>query len=274
MSNELRISFVGGGVMAEAMIGGILGMRLVPPDAVTASDLNPVRRQVLTEQYGIKTTPSNREAVAAGDLVVLAVKPQNLDTVFADLRGGLAPQQVVLSIVAGATIERLARGLEHWALIRTIPNTPAQIGYGITVWIATKEVNAEMRTAARSILQGLGKEIEVDDEKYIDMATAVSGSGPAYVALFVESLIDAGVHVGLPRHIAHDLVVQTVIGSTLLTEKTSKHPAEVRNMVTSPGGTTAEGLLRLEEGRFRAMLIQAVIAAYEKAKLLGGSQRR
>jgi len=170
--------------------------------------------------------------------------------------------------VAGAGISSLRGGLNHSSVVRAMPNMPAQIGEGMTVWTATAEVTEEQKETAQSILSALGEEIYVPDEKYLDMATALSGSGPAYVFLFIEGLIDAGVHIGLPRDVAQELVIQTVLGSTHTVQKTSKHPAELRNMVTSPGGTTTEALLQLENGRFRSLLVEAVAAAYEKAKHL------
>jgi len=145
---------------------------------------------------------------------------------------------------------------------------PAQIGEGMTIWTATAEVNEKQKETAQSILGALGEELYVSDEKYLDMATALSGSGPAYVFLFIEGLIDAGVHIGLPRSIAEELVIQTVLGSTQTVKKTTKHPAELRNMVTSPGGTTTDALLKLEKGGFRSLLLEAVAAAYEKARHL------
>ena len=201
-------------------------------------------------------------------MVVLSVKPQSLHDVFLELHGRLQPEQLVLSIVAGASVTTIGRGLGHEAVIRVMPNTPARIGAGISVWTATEAVAEEQKEAARVILAALGKEVFVADEKYIDMATAVSASGPAYIFLVMESLIDAAVHIGLPREMASELVLETVLGSALLAQKTGQHPVTLRNMVTSPGGTTAEGLLRLEEGGMQGILASAVIAAYEKALLL------
>ena len=197
-------------------------------------------------------------------LIVLAVKPQNLHEVMEGIKG-LGREQLVLSIVAGATVSTLCQGLDHSFVIRAMPNMPAQIGEGMTVWTATTETKARHKKLAQSVLGALGKEIYVADEKYVGMATALSGSGPAYVFLFIEALIDAGVHIGLPRDMAQALVIQTVLGSTRTVDKMGKHPAELRNMVTSPGGTTADGLLQLEKGRFRSLVIEAVAAAYEKA---------
>jgi pyrroline-5-carboxylate reductase len=176
---------------------------------------------------------------------------------------------VLLSIVAGVKIITLQAGLSHQAIARSMPNMLCQIGEGMTVWTATSEVTTAQKGMVQQILGTLGKEIYVVDEKFLDMATAVSGSGPAYFFLVIESLIDAAVHVGLSREIAAELVMQTALGSAMIMQRTGKHPAELRNMVTSPGGTTAEALLKLEQSGLRGLMMQAVIAAYEKAKKLG-----
>jgi len=201
--------------------------------------------------------------------VVLAIKPQNLTEVMTELKGRLRPTQLVLSIIAGTRTNTLCQGLDHRYVVRAIPNTPAQIGEGISVWTATTGVAKHQRISASSILGAMGREIYVDDEKLIDMATAVSGSGPAYLFLFVEALVDAAVHIGLPRDVAKELVLETVLGSAHLIQKSGKEPAELRRMVTSPGGTTAEALLQLEKGDFAGLLFQAVSAAHDKAKRLG-----
>ena len=187
-----------------------------------------------------------------------------------ELGGQLKPTQLVLSIIAGARINTLSQGLKHGCIVRVMPNTPAQIGEGISVWTATAEVTEQQRGWARAILRAMGREIYVDDENYIDMATAVSGSGPAYFFLVIESLVDAAVGIGLPREMAQELVVQTMLGSGHFIQKSGKEPAELRRMVTSPGGTTAEALLHLEKGKFSQLIIEAVRAAYNKAKKLGG----
>ena len=165
----------------------------------------------------------------------------------------------------------LCHGLDHSIVIRAMPNMPAQIGEGITIWTATDKVNLKQKQTAQSLLNSLGTEIFVTEEKYLDMATALSGSGPAYVFLFVEALIDAGVHIGLPRNISQELVMQTILGSVHALQETGKHPAELRNMVTSPGGTTAEALLQLEKAKFRSSIFEAVAAACDKAKHLSAS---
>ena len=265
----MKITFIGGGVMGEAMLSAILDKGLSPSQAISVSDVDEARRRHLGEKYGVAVMSNNRLAADKGDVVVLAIKPQNLAEVMAELNGQLKPTQLVLSIIAGARISSLRLGLNHNCVVRAMPNTPAQIGEGISVWTAAAEVTEQQKGWAGSILRTMGKEIYVDDEKYIDMATAVSGSGPAYIFLFVESLIDAAVDIGLPRDIAKELVLQTVLGSGHFIQKSGKPLAELRRMVTSPGGTTAEALLQLEKGKFSELLMQAVSAAYNKAKRLG-----
>ena len=265
----MKIAFIGGGVMGEAMISGLISKGSAEPESIAVSDVDQTRLKALRERYGIRCTADNREAIRGKDIVVLSVKPQVLAEVTEGLQGALQPEQLVLSIIAGARVETLSRQLGHNSIVRVMPNTPAQIGEGISVWTATEAVSQTQREAAQAILTALGKEIYVADEKYIDMATAVSGSGPAYVFLIIEALTDAAVHIGMPGEMASELVLQTILGSVRFAQVSGKHPAELRNMVTSPGGTTAEGLFRLEDGGLRAILTEAVIAAYEKAKNLG-----
>ncbi len=264
----MKISFIGGGMMGEAIIKSLLAKGVAKPADITASDVSEVRRETLKKKYRVNAVTDNKQAVKGADVVVLAVKPQELAKVLGELKG-LSPKQLVLSIVAGATLETLQQGLGHSLLVRAMPNMPAQIGEGMTVWTATADVNQKQKDMAQSILSALGKEIYVSGEKYIDMATALSGSGPAYVFLIIEALVDAGVHIGMPRDMAEKLAVQTVLGSARAVEVMGKHPAELKNMVTSPGGTTTEGLLQLETGGLRSLLLQAVIAAYNKSRALG-----
>ena len=266
----MKIAFIGGGNMGEAMLSAILDKGLSPPQAVSVSDIDEARRQHLEQKYGVVVMSDNRRAITNGDVVVLAIKPQNLAEVMAELSGQLNPAQLVLSIIAGARINTLRLGLSHGSVVRAMPNTPAQIGEGITVWAATPEVTGAQKGGASSILGAMGKEIYVDDEKYIDMVTAVSGSGPAYIFLMVEALVDAAVNIGLPQEVAQELVLQTLLGSGHFIQRSGKSPAELRRMVTSPGGTTAEALLQLEKGGFSDLIRQAVSAAYNKAKRLGG----
>ena len=258
--------------MAEAMIGGILRQEIARPEEVCVGEPVEARRQDLSQRYGVSTTADNKEATRHGDLVVVSVKPQNLPDVLSELQGSLTTEQALISIVAGARLETITSGLRHEGVIRVMPNTPAQIGAGMSLWLATPAVSQEFRETIRSILITLGEELEVAQEHYLDMATALSASGPAYVFLFLESLIDAGVYMGMSRDMARTLTLQTVLGSTKLAKESGKHPGELRDMVTSPGGTTAEALKVMEEGRFKATVLSAVVAAYEKSKRLGDSK--
>ena len=263
------IAFIGGGVMGEAMIQGLLRYKTVAPDGVIVSEPNEKRRRGIEQRYSVRTTSDNRGAVQQGDVVVLSIKPQILARILPELKGMLRADQLVLSIIAGGRIATLADGLAHQAIVRAMPNTPAQIGQGLTVWTATADVNDAQREQARMVFQSLGKEIQVDDEKYLDMATAVSGTGPTYTFLVLEALIDAAVHLGFARDVAHDIVIETMLGSVLYAQQSERHPAELRNMVTSPGGTSAEAIYQMEKGSLRTVLSKAVWAAYQKSCLLG-----
>ena len=265
------IGFIGGGVMAEAMIGGLLRGKLVAPEHVVAGEPLEKRRAELESRYQIRTTPANIDAVRGAEIVVFAIKPQMLTRVLPELKGALREEQLVISIIAGGRIGTLSEGLHHHAIVRSMPNTPAQIGEGLTVWTCTPVVTELQRRKAAAVFQALGKEILVDDEKYLDMATAVSGTGPTYTFLVLEALIDAAVHLGFSRDIAHDIVAETMLGSLLFALKSGKHPAELRNMVTSPGGTSAEAIYQMEKGALRTVLSKAVWAAYQKSRLLGES---
>ncbi len=266
----MKIAFIGGGNMGEAMLSAVLGRELSQPQAVSVSDVDGARRQHLEQKYGVVVLSSNRQAVENADVVVLAIKPQNLAEVMAELGGQLQSLQLVLSIIAGAGVDSLRLGLKHDCIVRAMPNTPAQIGEGISVWTATDKVTRQQKEQAGAILGAMGREIYVDDEKYIDMATAISGSGPAYFFLMIESLVEAAVHIGLSRDMAQELVLQTMVGSGRLIQKSGRSAAELRRMVTSPGGTTEEALLKLEKGGFSDLIARAVNAAYDKAKRLGG----
>lgn len=264
----VRIAFVGSGVMGEAMIAGLLARALVEPDQIVASHPRANRRQQLDERHGIQTDESNLEAARDADLVVLTIKPQVLAPVMRQLRGNLRNDQVVISILAGTTFAKLNAGLEHEALVRVMPNTPAQIGQGMLVWTSTPAVTPERMAQVRSILGALGKELWVETEKYVDMATALSGTGPTYVFLMMEALIDAGVHMGFPRRIAEEIVLQTVSGSVEFARDSGKHMAELRNMVTSPGGTSAEAIYQMEKGSLRTIYSKAVYAAFQRTQEL------
>lgn len=263
------IATVGSGVMAEAIIAGLLRGQLVAPDQIVASHPRSERRETLTRSHGIRTVDSNAAAIEGADIVLLAIKPQMLARVGREVRGRLHPGQLVISSLAGATTRALMGHLGHREVVRSMPNTPAQLGRGMTVWYATSDTSAAQREQAATLLGALGVQIEVDDEKLVAMATAVSGTGPTYVFLVMEALIDAAVHLGFARHIAHDLVIETLEGSTLFAKLSGMHPAQLRNMVTSPGGTSAAALHELVSGRRRTGLSEAVGAAVRRPVEVG-----
>ena len=265
---EKKIAFVGPGVMAEAMIAGLLHKKLAQPENITVSGPREERGEQLHKKYGIKATTDNPSAASHADVVVLSVKPQRLSDVMKGLKG-IRSDALVLSIIAGANIKKISTGLKHKSVVRSMPNTPGQIGEGITVWTSSRDVTSEQQETARAILGALGDEVFVEDESYHDMATALSGSGPAYVFLFTEALIDAGVHMGFPRRIAEQLVLQTIKGSVAYYHQAERHPATLRNQVTSPGGTSAEALYYLDKAGFRTAISRAVWAAYQRSLELG-----
>jgi pyrroline-5-carboxylate reductase len=265
----MRVAIVGAGVMAEAMIAGLLADKAVSASRLVASHPRRDRRDLLATRHGITVVTRNAEAVPGADIVVLAVKPQMLRSVMREVGTALEKGQVVLSIVAGATLRTLTTGLDHAAVVRAMPNTPSQIRRGITVWTAPSACTARQRELARSVLRAIGSEKEVADETFVAMATALSGTGPTYLFAVMEALIDAGVHMGFPRELAHDLVVETLIGSAEYAAQSELHPAQLRNAVTSPGGTSAAAIYELEKGRLRTVLSDAVWAAYRRTQELG-----
>jgi pyrroline-5-carboxylate reductase len=271
---EGQIVFIGPGVMAEAMCKGLVERGGVEPPSILMSGPEQDRLDELEKKYGVKATTNNREAAKKGKVVVLSIKPQRLNDVLEELAGLIPADAVVLSIVAGARLDTMKDTLQHSAVVRAMPNTPAQVGEGITVWTTTDATTSEQEECARFILQALGKEIHVDDEEYLDMATALSGTGPAYVFLFMEAMVDAGVHLGFPRRISEELVVQTIKGAVAYYESHPRHMARLKNQVTSPGGTSAEALYYLEKAGFRTALSRAIWAAYERSVQLGEGKKR
>lgn len=265
----MKLGFLGGGLMGEAILAGALKKNVAAAGDVSVSEIVPARREHLSKTYGVSVSEEVDEAGSA-DLVVLAVKPQEFAKAAAPLSGGLNSHQTVMSIMAGVRIDTISEALGHDAVARAIPNTAAQVGESMTVWTASPEVSGEARESIRNVLAVLGQELYVADEKYVDMATAVSSSGPAYVFLVMEAMIDAAVHIGLRRDQAEKMVKQTLFGSALYARESERHPAVLRNEVTSPGGTTAEALRVLEEAAVRAAFTDAIEAAYDKAKALGG----
>jgi len=274
MLSELKINFIGPGAMAEAMVKGLTERAGVNSRQIIMSGPRQERLRELKKTYGVYTTSDNRKSVRAADVVIISVKPQSLSNALTGLQGEIPPGALVLSIVAGATLSDLARRLKHLAIVRAMPNTPAQVGKGITVWAATPEVNSFQNEQAKKILGSLGEEIYVEEEDYLDMATALSGTGPAYVYLFMEAMVDAGVHLGFPRRIAEKLVVETVTGSVAYYVHSPLHLANLRNQVTSPGGTSAAALYYLEKAGFRTAISRAIWAAYERSTQLGKGKKR
>lgn len=270
---EMKIAFIGSGAMAEAMIAGLLRQGLAKPGDLLAADNHAKRVDDLHQKYSVQPFTDNKLAAAEADVVVLSVKPQRLTEVLNGLKGAVPAGALVLSIVAGATIGKISKGLKHNAVARSMPNTPAQIGQGITVWMASPSTSEAQKETARAILGAFGDEVQVDDENYLDMATALSGTGPAYVFMFMEAMIDAGVHMGFSRRVSEQLVVQTLKGSVAyyqtINEKTDVHVAALRNQVTSPGGTSAEALYYLEKAGFRTAISRAIWAAYQRSLELG-----
>jgi pyrroline-5-carboxylate reductase len=266
-----KITFIGPGTMAGAMIYGLIKKEVARPDALIAAGPYQYELDALNEAYGIAGYSDNLQAAQLADVVVLSVKPQTLDDVLDELKGKLKPNTLVLSIIAGVNIDRICNGLDHDVVVRSMPNTPAQIGEGITVWMPSPQVSEEQIEMTSSILGALGDQVRVDDEDYLDMATAISGTGPAYVFLFMEAMVDAGVHLGFPRRIAEQLVTQTVRGSVDYFDKRDDpvHLARLRNEVTSPAGTTAAALYYLEKAGFRTAISRAIWAAYERSRGLG-----
>ncbi|HKI55254.1 MAG TPA: pyrroline-5-carboxylate reductase [Anaerolineales bacterium] len=263
-----QIAFIGSGIMAEAMIAGLLRKELAKPENIIASGPREERGGELQKKYGIKSTTDNASAASNADVVVLSVKPQRLSDVMKGIKS-IRSDALLLSIIAGASMKKIGTGLKHKAVVRSMPNTPGQIGEGITVWTASQEVTEEQQDMARKLLGAMGEEVFVEDESYLDMATALSGSGPAYVFLFTEALIDAGVHMGFSRRISEQLVLQTIKGSVSYYHNAERHPATLRNQVTSPGGTSAEALYYLEKAGFRTAISRAVWAAYQRSLELG-----
>jgi pyrroline-5-carboxylate reductase len=276
--SNARIAFIGCGVMSEAIIAGLLRKQLVSHDQVVGSHPRAPRREELQTRYGIQMFEQNQDAALAAatseaSIVFLGIKPQRLAGVLHDLKEVIQEHQLVVSIVAGAKIETIAEGLSHLSVVRTMPNTPAQIGEGITAWTSSEQVTEIQEEQVSAILEALGKVVRVENERQIDMATALSATGPTYIFLVMEALVDAGVHLGFSRHVAQQLVQQMILGSVLFAMESHKHPAELRNMVTSPGGTSAEAIYQMEKGSLRTVLSKAVWAAFQRAEALGRKRK-
>jgi pyrroline-5-carboxylate reductase len=255
--------------MGEAMAAAVLKTKLATPSDICVSDISEERREHLEKLYGVAVVESGEQAIKGKDIAVLAVKPQNMNEVLCGLRDYIKPEQLVVSIAAGIKIDSISRGLEHGRVVRVMPNTPAQVGFGMSGWTATPDVTEEQKVWVRDILGAMGKEIYFDDEKYLDMITAISGSGPAYFFLMAESMIEAAAAIGLPRSEAGLLVSQTMLGAAHLLDQSGKPPSILRQNVTSRGGTTERALTVLNEGGFSRLVQQAVEAAYQRTLEMG-----
>jgi pyrroline-5-carboxylate reductase len=269
------LAFIGCGVMAESIISGLLRRELVRPDQICASHPREERRHELKEKFGINTFAGNANAAASAaessdSIVVLCTKPQKIDKILQEIGPAVAPGQIVISIVAGTRIEKISEVLGTSKVVRAMPNTPSQIGHGITAWTCTSDISEPEKEKIQSLLTALGRELYVETENMIDMATSLSATGPTYIFLVMEALTDAGVHLGFSRDMSKELVQETMLGSVLFAIESDLHPAELRNMVTSPGGTSADAIYQMEKGSLRTVLSKAVFAAYNRASALGG----
>lgn len=264
-----RIAFVGSGVMAEVMINGLLTRGVTSPDRIFAAGPRQERAEQLVASYGVRATTNNVEAAENADIVVLSVKPQTLAKVLKQIRPSIRQEHLVMSIIAGARMATIGSVLGHPAIVRCMPNLPCQIHRGMTIWTATPEVSEPVRENVRSILQTMGKEIYVPDETDVDRATAVNGTGPALIAHFVKSLEDAANFIGESRSLARRSVLETILGTAEMILSTERHVGELIDGVTSPGGTTSRALHVLHQGRFSAVLTDAIDAAYRRTLELG-----
>lgn len=273
MFENKTLAFIGSGQMAEAMIAGLVGNQSLHPEQIIAVGPRKERGQELAARYAIRFTTDNIAAAREADLVVLGVKPQVIEDVLPAGQRSLEHCELILSIAAGTPISYLVNLFDNARVVRAMPNTPAKIGKGITVWTATDKVEAQQKGQAQAILKALGEEVFVEKEDYLDMATALSGTGPAYIFIFLEAMVDAGVHLGFSRRIAEKLVLQTMLGSVEYAIASGEHLATLRNQVTSPGGTSAEALYQIEKGGLRTVISRAVWAAYQRSVALGSGKK-
>jgi len=265
-----KLGIIGGGVMGEAILSRLLTEKIYSVETVLVSELQRSRRDSLHQQYGVRVTDNNQETIAARDVLLLAIKPQVLDLVIASLEVSdrLTNKPLIISILAGVPIGRLEGAFPGYPVIRAMPNTPATVGAGMTAIAPGSQVEDFHLAKAKSIFQAVGEVVEVP-ESLMNAVTGLSGSGPAYVAMAIEALADGGVAAGLPRAIANQLALQTVLGTAKLIQNKGLHPAELKDKVTSPGGTTICGVAQLEKGGFRSAIIEAVLASYNRSQELG-----
>ena len=269
MFQNPKIVFLGAGNMAEALMAGILNGNLAQPNGLLASDVSSTRLELVKERYHIQVNSQNSQAVLGADVIILCVKPQVLNEVLAEIASNLTDKQLIISVAAGVPLKSIQAKIgSSIPLIRAMPNTPAIVQEGVTALAGARGLSSDHLELAKKIFESVGKTVVVD-ETLMDAVTGLSGSGPAYVYLAIEALIDGGVRVGLPRNVAQILAVQTVLGAATMVRETGEHPAVLKDRVTSPGGTTIAGLQRLEEGGLRATFIEAVEAAAHRSSELG-----
>ena len=265
-SNSICLSIIGGGVMAEAILSRLLEQQVFIADRVLVSEPRAERRDYLNQKYRVKVTPDNQAAISAAEVLLLAVKPQVFNLVVTNITPN--PSSTVISILAGVTIAKLEQAFPQQPVIRVMPNTPATVGAGMSAIATGTHATEQHIERAKTIFSAVGEVVTVP-ESSIDAVTGLSGSGPAFVALAIEAMADGGVASGLPRAIALQLATQTVLGTATLVKETGMHPGELKDRVTSPGGTTIAGVAKLESAGFRSALIEAVKTATERSKELG-----
>jgi len=260
----MNISFIGTGIMASSIIKCITEKGLYRKEEITGSGPRLKSLEEVKKRFGINITQKNTGAAKFGDIIILSIKPQVFPAVAEEIKDSINDNQIIVSIMAGVDIETLQRELLHKKIVRAMPNTPAQISEGMTVWTSTKEIEENEKDEVKKIFSSMGKELYFEEEQYVDMATALTGTGPAYVFLFLEAMIAAGVHLGFSRRDARELVYQTTLGSVLFAINSEKHTSELRDMVTSPGGTSADALYEMEKGSFRTIIEKAVYSAFKR----------
>jgi pyrroline-5-carboxylate reductase len=265
---SVKLGMIGGGVMGEALLSRLIAQTVYQPQDVLVSEPLPQRRDYLGEKYQVQVTSENHAAASASEVLLLAIKPQVFDAVVAELPKGENTNPLVLSILAGVPLHKLESAFPQQPVIRAMPNTPATVGAGMTAIASGKQVQPSHLEQATQILQAVGEVVEVP-ESMMDAVTGLSGSGPGYVAIAIEALTDGGVAAGLPRAIAAKLALNTVLGTAQLLKETGMHPAELKDRVTSPGGTTIAGIAQLENAGFRSALIEAVRKAAHRSQELG-----
>jgi pyrroline-5-carboxylate reductase len=260
----MNISFIGTGIMASSIIKCITEKGLYRKEEITGSGPRLKSLEEVKKRFGINITQKNTDAAKFGDIIILSIKPQVFPAVAEEIKDSINDNQMIVSIMAGVDIETLQRELLHKKIVRAMPNTPAQISEGMTVWTSTKEIKENEKDEVKKIFSSMGKELYFEEEQYVDMATALTGTGPAYVFLFLEAMIASGVHLGFSRRDARELVYQTTLGSVLFAINSEKHTSELRDMVTSPGGTSADALYEMEKGSFRTIIEKAVYSAFKR----------